>query len=58
MKPIVSPADTQRGLLEARLRFWSTVPSATAMRARLEQEIAAMTKDDPPTRTSSEASAA
>ena len=31
--------DYRRGLLESRLRFWLTVPSAAAMVARLEAEI-------------------
>lgn len=41
MKPIAPPADSKLGMLEARLRFWSSVPNATAMHAKLEAEIAA-----------------
>lgn len=40
MKPIAPPADAKLGMLQARLRFWLTIPSATAMHARLEAEIA------------------
>ncbi len=31
--------DYRRGLLESRLRFWASVPNATAMCARIEAEL-------------------
>lgn len=40
MKPLAPPIDLYVGLLQARLRFWLKIPSATAMHARLEAEIA------------------
>jgi len=50
--------DWHLGSLEARLRFWSTVPGAEAMRARIEAEIKAHCDPQlhsPAARTSSEA---
>ena len=34
--------DWKRGMLEARLRFWLTVPNAEAMCAKIEAELLGM----------------
>ena len=39
MNPAQPTYDWKRGLLEARLRFWLTVPNATAMCAKIEAEL-------------------
>ena len=51
MKPLEPPVDARRGLLEARLRFWLTVPRATAMCAKIEAEL----RGEPMARTESQA---